>query len=325
MQTTSPSWVSFEFYEIDTDSLIKRENHAMTKWVQDGISHDELRGDLGLPAVTDLSNFYTDLIGGINNKYAMDQAAQAAAQRTAGGSPSGGPKTPFKKTHSLETVEGIRSYKELNSIFKEATAPSHIIFKYIANWETLERNFIDYCQHNDMFDINDAGLANIVFQFTTRLRIDILDSMRYGVDRGYDEARSIDPDVAPMRISVFNQKSEVLTRLAGKDFTQLLVDLVVRINKELEYSRPVEAVEAAFAALTYRLKSIVSSHIVLAENWGVAIVAEHLEYISVWQDSEVGCSICQSRWIKIKDLMPSGLAPMNTHPNCGCKVHIREE
>lgn len=45
---TNPE-VIFEFKEIDVDAQIKRDNHAGVKWLQNEITHDELREELGYP------------------------------------------------------------------------------------------------------------------------------------------------------------------------------------------------------------------------------------------------------------------------------------
>ena len=329
----SLSWVYMVFREIDTDSLIKRENHALAKWVQDGITHAELRAEFGLQPLEDTSDLYSDKIGAITAKY-QEMVAQTKAQQTSGGSDQGSDtKTKVKKTHSLESLEEeATTFRALLNIFKEESAPPFVLDKYLSEWDKMQydvTNYISTIHDLDPDKFSGAELAwaaeEVIVDVINMLRMDLLESMRFGVDRGFDEARDIDPDVTPMRMSVFNKNVYTLLRIASKDMERLMSDLSERVELEIlnEDSIPV-AVENAFAALAYRLKAIVSSHVVLAENWGVCVVAEHLGYEEVWQESETGCSVCTGGWVQIEDITPKDVPPFSTHPNCGCKVHIKE-
>lgn len=51
--TEKKNQVRLRFREIDVDSKIKRENHSIQKWMQNGITHQEFRQELGLNEMTE--------------------------------------------------------------------------------------------------------------------------------------------------------------------------------------------------------------------------------------------------------------------------------
>lgn len=53
--------VAFQFSEIDLSSKIAVENHAIQKFIQNTISHDEFRAEIGMDPVTDYSKYFFTL------------------------------------------------------------------------------------------------------------------------------------------------------------------------------------------------------------------------------------------------------------------------
>lgn len=80
--------VSFQFTEIDLGSKIAVENHAIQKFVQNTISHDEFRSEIGMDPVTDYSKyFYTLFPGKVASTGEVENKNQPANQNGARGAP----------------------------------------------------------------------------------------------------------------------------------------------------------------------------------------------------------------------------------------------
>jgi hypothetical protein len=326
----SESKVALLFKEIDTDSLIKRENHKLQLWVQDAISHKELRSELGLTPAEDMTDFYSFKIGEITAKF-QQMASQAAAQKTAGGDGQGSnAKTKAKKTSSLPIEDEITSFRQLVSLFKEDMSAEQQRYRVDAIWGKMEEDVIDYIRGQypedaGNFIAKDLGYVQSLYQIDIEdaLRFDVTQYLELGLDRGFEEARAIDPELAPMRMTMFNMHTNKIISSLCYYIDKLVVDLTERIEKEVHRADvPFQGVELAFEALHYRLDSVVATHMALAENWGVCIVAMHAEIDKVWQDSEPDCIECHSQWLDVKSLEPQSVPPFSTHPHCGCKVHI---
>lgn len=342
----SPNLVSMEFKEIDTDSMIKRENHAVSLWVQDGITLTELRERLGYTPLDDYSELYSSIIGNINNELALrlakvsagiasDSADKSTAQKTAGGAnQQTNAKTRATKTSSITDDSIIESFTELLSFLddvKESAIENECLFMAQTIWkefETVIYSEVEKSGKEYQFIAEDMGYLKTIFQndVIESLRSCVVTSLRGGLDSGFNEARAIDPDIAPMRVTYFNKNVESILKSLRYYSEHLIDDLFDRIEKEAQESDiPEQGVETAFLVLEYRIKQIVTSHMALAWNWGVAITAKHAGYEEIWQESELACNVCKSGWIKTDSIQLSDVPPFSTHPNCGCKVHIRSK
>lgn len=323
----SESRVALEFREIDTDALIKFENHKLQLWVQDGISHAEFRSDLGLTPTEDMSDFYSSKVGAITAKY-QQMVDQSKAQATSGGAnQQTNAKTRATKTSMGEMLTEVASFRELVGLFKEEAFRGYNISPLDEIWNRLEADIVDYVRITEKpISTRDLGYLSALYlsDLEDAVRMGLVQSLQVGLDRGFDEARAIDPDIAPMRVTLFNRHANNILRSLRYYLEKLLGDLAVRVEKETNESETPElGIEVAFEALHYRLDSVVSTHLALADNWGVCMVARHAGYDRVWQDSEPGCSICTGGWVGVDGLEPKGVPPFSTHPHCGCKVHIK--
>jgi hypothetical protein len=349
----SDSRVVIEFKEIDTDSMIKRENQALAIWVQDGITHDELRERLGLSPLPegDTSGLYSDMIGAITNKYAeslVEKTAEVAPKPVVAAGPSkstaqktrgGGKQRSNAKTRVTKTsADEEPVITDFISLIRQITEQAHEDYsldQVDKAWDALEYEVATYVAQRfpipegaRVFDATDLTYLQILFQeeLSYSLRQSMVLSLRSGLDRGFEEARLIDPDVAPMKISRFNQHVDTVLKSLNFYLEKLVTDLFQRVEEEIQQNDPpVLGVENAFLALHYRLDQVVSTHTALASNWGVCMAAEHAGYDHVWQDSEPGCNVCKSRWVATKDLQLRDVPPFSTHPHCGCRVHIRKD
>lgn len=318
--------VTLLFQEIDTDSLIKRQNHELALWVQDGITHDELRLALGKTPITDTSKLYSDLIGSITAKH-KEAVDKSSAQATGGGqNQQTNAKTRAQKTSSQD--DDNLSLLELLLDIKESVIENSSLSVILELWSTFESDISNYLESNSgiMSISNMDGIKDIFSQeLSDRLRIFVAQSMSHGIDRGFSEAREIDPNIAPMRMTMYNSSVNIVLKSMRYYVNKLVNDLFDRIETEIEESQSISAsVETAFMVLEYRIKSIVTSHMSIAENWGVCKVAQHAGYKQVWQDSELGCTVCKTGWIDTKELELKSVPPFSTHPNCACLVHIKK-
>jgi hypothetical protein len=361
----APERVTLEFKEIDTDSMIQRENHALALWVQDAITHDEIRERLGLTPLAEEGRklLYSAMIGEITNSLAKDLAShqaaitpkpvvagpsKSAAQATGGGqNQKTNAKTRAKKTSTLEDEQDVELVDDdynsddlsdafaLLSVIRESqqdAIDSYGINTVNQSWDKLELEISDYVSRmipafSNSFSASDMEYLKMLFkeEIETSLRNSIVLALREGLDRGFEEARAINPDVAPMRTTMFNRHVQTILNSLTFYVDKLVNDLFARIEKEVgEADEPSIGVEDAFMALHYRLEQIVTSHTASASNWGVCMVAEHAGYDTIWQDSEPGCTLCKSGWVLTKELEHTGVPPFSTHPNCSCRVHIKQ-
>jgi hypothetical protein len=344
----SPSRVYMTFKEIDTDSMIQRENHAVALWVQDAITHDEVRDRLGYTplAEEEIDKLYSSMIGAITNKQAMDLAkvgaaasadgpSKSTAQATKGGSnQKTNAKTRAKKTSSLESeeIEAVDFTHLLGQIreAQQTAIDTHGLSVVEQSWAKLQIDVTEYIQRmsGKNFSAEDMSYVKDLFksELWTSLRSCIVMSLNEGIDRGYEEARGINPDVAPMAVTRFNRNVSLILNSLNTFVDKLVEDLFVRVETEVVDSEDVAAaVDDAFMALHYRLEQVVTSHNALASNWGVCMVADHAGYEQVWQESESDCLVCKSGWVSTKDIRHTDIPPFSTHPNCGCRVHIKDQ
>jgi len=324
--TQSESFVELEFREIDTDSLIKRQNHTGQLWTLDMIGHDEMRKELGrTPLGEDTSELYSDKIGSINAKY-QKEVDQSKAQEAQGGSGQGSnAKTKATKTSGLG-LPGPTSFRELDAILSQYIAVPELDY-ILAQWDGLK----DACLYHlsqygiDTFEAEDLDYLHGLFigQVVSDVRAPITMALSAGIDRGFSEARGIDPDVPPMPRSSFTFNVEWLINSITNYLDSLVLDMANRVERNtMEYDSVEDIVDEALDNLRYRFRLILLTHIDLADNWGVALVAEHAGYEQVYQESEIGCNLCQGGWISLINRRVTEVPPFSTHPNCSCRLHI---
>lgn len=300
--------VEFRFKEIDFDSKIKEENHAIQKFTQNAITHEELRNILGLDPVTDEGRLYFNMItASLNAQAAQEKAesANAAGQNKNQPTNQHGTKTSPKKKENLN--------ESLNTINIEDIFTSLNI-----RWEMAKSEVISIITKKGNLTEKNIGLiANMTSQ-----------SMRSILEKNVGNAYI-------KGIEEFNMQSQKTSNVgygynvqhlndeAAKKLNKLAEDLVKQVliakDKGEAISDKAANVAGAFNALKYRLKFIINSETYKAYNLGFSKAArdagvKELE-VSNSDNCEDGCLANGSKSI---NLYTDNLPPF--HPNCQCKL-----
>lgn len=77
--------IDFVFNEIENEKKMALENHATQLWMNNGITFEEYRQELGRDPVADEARLYISFIGGIQSEQAIAQTTAAAAAKSENG------------------------------------------------------------------------------------------------------------------------------------------------------------------------------------------------------------------------------------------------
>jgi hypothetical protein len=302
-------WAILEFEEIDTDSLIKKQNHSTSLWVQDGITHDEYRKTLGkLPVTTEQeSRLYSDMIGKVNAKY-QQEVDKSKSQETSGGeNQKTNAKTRATKTSMVETTN--TSEDEWNELKLEVLLQLENSFDSLNNW----LDDIAYVYAFYFGNIERSEIANVTEQFWNGHS----DGSNQALMAGYQLKK--DPTKDTAFLSSTNKR-------VSKYLDKLRRDLRNRVEKVCLQGDTKEVtlltVSESFDALHARLNSISETESNAAYNYGVLCVAYTNEIKKVWREGSEDCDKCTSGYEEVTYAGIDDIPPISSHPNCKCRIKI---
>lgn len=316
-------WVRMRFEEIDTDSLIKKQNHDTSRFVQNVISHDEVRRSHGLLPMSDAEKpgLYADMIGEIDAKHEAT-IDKSKAQQTAGGTNQGSDsKTKVKKTSSFD-----------GEVLTEKVDPKMDDYRHW--WEEMKTDTIDYLNityKDDLKDFNSAELEHL-FEFCfTKIRslyyADISLNLGIGILEGKNQAimAGHKPPVTIDMSKVNGYKTSINKR----------VDPAINILKDLLYKRveddvkmaeshekAIEYATIAFENTMFRLSQVIESETSAAYNYGILCIAVLSKIDKVWKVSVDSCELCEEGYVETKYKTIEDIPPLSTHTNCKCRLKI---
>lgn len=319
-------WAYMEFEEIDTDSLIKKQNHETSQFVQNAITHDEMRRNQGRLPLTDeqAKKLYADMIGAIDAKH-KETVDKAAAQKVAGGTSQGSnSKTKVKKTSS---DDGEVLKENLEEAFSGASSSMW--------WHSLKEQILEYIANRKSyvkdkeFDVKEIEqvLEYSFDKISNEIKNTVKSNLVSGISAGKNQALMAGYSVPPSfdSSSLLGYLSTVTNRVESS-VSNLKTILSTRIAKDIRMSdmfeEQVSYIEASFNGLEYKLPEIERSEGAAAYNYGILSMATLLKIESVWRDGQEDCEVCVAGKENVKYKTIEDIPPLSTHPNCECKLRI---
>lgn len=290
-------WAEFVFEEIDTDSLIKKQNHFVSLWVQNAIGHDELRKELGrLPmSEQEKTTLYADMVGAIAAKYAQtpDRSEQ---QKTSGGDNQGSnAKTRAQKTSSLDKTPDIEDIVE---DLKEDILLS-----------IAESNYDD--------------IEHTIDIYTDSIKSHLSNEMVKSFNDGYINASN-------QAILAGYQLKSIRRSYEKSDISESLNDIAISINRNLKLAineihelldnKTQEGKKNIYAWLDSevdKVKDILAAEKLIMYNYGVISFAQDNDIDEVAKDNS-NCQLCGKELMSISNCGLEELQIMHRDDKCKC-------
>ena len=292
---TSPEYkVEMGFNEIDVDSLIKRQNHEVFKFVSNLQTWEETRKNLNMEATADEKRLYFNLVTipvtAANAAAYNDDYTANAANRTE-------PKN--QHSQSMHEMSGLQIKLETPSFSQFVTEDyrrlQHDVLGLLSDGRTYDKS-----QH----EIN--GLTALTFQIiTNRLVKEAMRSYQQG-----SEQAIADYNQAPLG-------THALPTAMSTRVYLYMHNLQNDVKNMIEKAASKEQVVSIFDSTLYRLRSTVSDTIPRAYNVGYAMVARSLGVKTLTAVSAGdSCKGCESHDVSLEDLDIMSVPPW--HHYCGC-------
>lgn len=337
--------VRFFFEEIELDAKIKKENHATQLFMQNVITHEELRAQIGLDPVTDegrlMFNMITGALAQQNADNAMAQASVktgsegAAAQGNNKDQPAnqhGKQKSPGKAKASTDTNTTAISEKveekvltaenEMVTLTTELQIDSYVesMNKF---WANLQEDVVQMIQAGKSFDQVRGFAIELVRQsLRGQNRQYISSAMMKGIYSGREELNN----QSQSNLSITFATEQIIAK--GERYVNRLLDdmthaLQIAFNEEKSADKVLMAV-GAFNSNKYRLAFIANTELYRAYNYGRATAAKDAGLEAVTVLSHEGCEQCVEKQGQLVSLTGTDLieAVPPHHPNCTCLVEL---
>lgn len=299
--------VEFRFKEIDFDSKIKQENHAIQKFTQNAITHEELRNELGLDPVDQEDRLYFNMVTAYLDAQAAQEAGEAA---NAQGDNKDQPENQHGKNDSPSKSESI----------EEGLDESVKLVKDIENrWELLKAETMESLKKNE--EIEEKQIEMAVNLSLNRVEKMILLNAQTMFNEGINKFNKESDHKVEIN---FGFNTQTLEKNIGDTLSKLKRDLSKSLIKAQTkgdtVSGKVANVAGAFNALKYRLKFIVTTEATRAHTLGFTRAAREAGYKEVYISPSEGCELCKSLQDKAMNLYADKLPPL--HPNCNCRLTL---
>lgn len=319
--------VDFVFNEIEFDAKIKRENHIMQLFMQNGITFEEMRQALGQDTAIDESRLYinmftsttsdtssatSDTEGAANQGNNQDQPENQHGKQTSPGKP----KTSERSNKNVSVSESTQLTEERKRVnLHEALQIESFTKKIEKQWnDTMEDVKARVDQKQD---------PKMIMSFTTSLLHQLVK----------DE---IDPFVGQAFMTGFqeglSQVGNCIEKLHPVDvqraisehahsFERLMKDVAEDIATCYEQESPTTHITHSFIANRFRIGFIAKRISYEAYNFGVGLAAERTHRDKVFIQHEENCCekcLTSTNEISLEDNWRKQLPPH--HPNCECTI-----
>lgn len=306
--------VEFRFREIDFDSKIKEENHAIQKFTQNAITHDELRLSLGMDPVTDEDRLYFNMITA--NLKQLEAANNAGDNKDRPENQHGKKDSPGKK-------EFVRESSKENDIDK--------LSDFLSNrWELIKldtlqqvREFYKNFNNKDKeFDVESIrmftelasrSMSQVIKKHLTNQFIQGANSARMQSEKS-SKSQKINYTLSIQNLA--DNTDQYLNRLLKEDLLKRLNKIISESNKE----NVVLNIASTFDVLKYRLKFLSTTELNRAYNYGFSKVARTLGHKKAYVNVAEECEICLKYKDALVDLYNEEIPPF--HSNCKCKLTL---
>lgn len=331
--------VHFTFAEIQLDAKIKIENHAVQLFMQNAITHEEMRAMMGLDPISDEGRLFFNMIGAV-------QAAQATAGAASAGENDNKPENQHVKkdspgnpkresdsgdTAKTTTIEeslqenspnGLTDNKGMVNLTSELTIEGYYNTMK-TTWGNLRDDVVSMLQAGRT-EAEIKGFATELVRRSLRAHSNthVKDAMNRGVDSARVELnKTINPSLS------FNLLLDKISNESTKYVDRLINDVDKLISKayvEKEMKDKVTNVMGAFNSNEYRLSFIAKTELYRAYNYGRAVAAKEAGLQNVTVHHENGCNTCMEK--AFEEISLTGVDLIEAlpphHPNCTCLVKL---
>ena len=314
--------VKFEFFEIEFDAKIKKENHLVQLFMQNAITHDEMRSLMGLDPVPDESRLHYRMIGDYQAEQAAARMGQNKDQPANQYGRQGSPGKPKKESAVKENKNAVLTHSKEMVIF---TSELQILFenKLLDLWNRLKDDVL--------WMMKDGKQFNQARGFSIELARQSMRSYvrRYLGDallRGYYAANA-DFQKPPNALSVTSEIERVVK--TGNEVVDRWINEIVEKLPSLYEEKNAEEIAKLFDSNTYRLRFFAQREVNRAYNYGAVLAAKSagVESIDiVTTGDEEDCEQCKATGGTIElnkfsneDLLRK-IPPH--HPHCRCSIQF---
>jgi len=316
--------VDFIFKEIELESMIKAETHAVYLYEHNAITEDEMREMMGREPITERGLMYANLVDLPKITAGQGETTPGTKETDNKQKPSnqhGTRSGPKKRSEALQE-------SQMSSKLRIAEYRSMLDF----HWELTKDDTIDLVRHyyisgqREFSDFNPKELQAILY-LTVESMLKIADkfnraSFMTGInDAMYQTAWTTMPQFNFMRyIYRLNDDSKQYISKLMEDLASLAVKTVRSANA----TDAIAKVVGAYAALSYRLDSIANTSQMKAYNYGFAVSGQVLDRDEASVVAADGhCRQCTQHTqapIKLKGDFYGKIPPF--HPNCVCTLRL---
>lgn len=303
--------VIFTFSEIDLDAKTKKENHIIQQFMQNAITHEEMRHKLGHDPVKDESRLYANLFGNKGSGYDTDSAAGSSKNEN---EPSNQHSEENKKDISVK--EGLTSEKVRVNLVYELGIESYEkkITSYI---ETIKKDVLHFVRENKANKIDSLILETA--------RRGLKDQLRKIASQTVYRALSDAEKEAGLKIN--NQQANLAKEKAEKSIDNLIDSIRDRIEKSQEQEDPLTFIHVGLEAQKYKAKVIAKTDLIRIYNYTKILSAKYSKKDKVYLEHLEGqtCHHSNQEELDIKegqDLL-SIMPPF--HPCCNVIVSLNKK
>lgn len=320
--------VEFTFEDIELESKIKKETHAIFKYEHNAITEDEMRYEIGEDPISDEEreklwlNTVTipkELVGQSAGESGENNSADNSNQpQNQHGKKSGPNRRGQTQDHEIQeqNVRRMGNKPEARTKYKER-------LEY--HWNLTQEDVINMIKHflatgQDISELNPRSLKTIIHLTKTSMQevgkkhnrnLFIEGTKRAGRDLGH---KNLNINHSRYLYRLYNGNTQTVKRLMD--------DLHKNLVKAIKNSNPDEVVSkiiGVFQSLEYRLDFMSRFETNKAVNYGYAVMTKELggNTVEIDPGEKEDCSFCEyidSFTIEIGDSIYSKIPPY--HPNC---------
>lgn len=315
--------VDFVFHEIETDAKIKRENHVMQLFMQNGITFEEMRQMLGQDTQIDESRLYVNMFTSSSSS-AESGTEGAANQGNNKDQPENqhGKQTSPGKPKASETKNGIQVSENIKLTESHQRVNLHEALQVGLFKQKIERYWKDTME-DVQARVRQKQDIKTIMSFTTKLLNQVLkDQVTPFVEHAF--LRGFQDGLLELENHVYKlNHSEVQTAIStyNKAFERLINDMSNSISTCYEQKSPESYVNHSFTANQFRIGFITKRISFEAYNYGVALVGKKRNQDKVYvRHKEDCCRECLTSpsEIPLVEGWRYNLPPH--HNNCECKI-----
>jgi hypothetical protein len=341
--------VLFEFAEIELDAKIKKENHAVQLFVQNAVTHEELRALMGLDPVTDEGRLYFNMVT-IPIAVQTAEASAAASASTDAANNAGSNKDQPANQNGKKTSPG--NPKRSSSAVEEGVEDESIIIEEEFSSKVLTE---DTQRVNLLSELRITSTTESLQKTWNAFRDDVVAMTKQGKSKEQIQAFVIHLAKQTLRSQIENNLTQAFylglshgraavngTNLSNDTYLQLdkvkkiassftdrlandMRDLILKAIENEDTVERISLITGAFNSNSYRIQFISKTELYRTYNYGLALVAKaaKLESVAVYNDNPE-CLSCVEKAKDSVDLNSDSLldAIPPHHPNCTCTIQL---